>query len=74
MTQFDNRIPSRRRIDRGSDKLTESRYLLSGIKHYMNPLHIYCRLRDIGIAKGLALFMCRNYERSIFKLFLVKKL
>ncbi len=45
----------------------------AGIKHYMNPLHIYCRLRDIGIGKGTAVFLCRIYERSIFRRFLGKE-
>jgi hypothetical protein len=39
------------------------------IKHYMNPLHIYCRLRDLGLAKGPACFLCRIYERAILKKF-----
>jgi hypothetical protein len=37
------------------------------LKHYMNPLHIYCRLRDLGLGKGQAAFLCRIYERKIFK-------
>jgi len=28
----------------------------AAIKHYMNPLHIYCRLRDIGIGNVIAVF------------------
>ena len=44
------------------------------LKHYVNPLHIYCRLRDMGIAKGWAMSLCRNYERSIFRPLLVKEL
>jgi len=40
----------------------------------MNPLHIYCRLRDIGIAKGTAMFLCRIYECCIFKHFLTGRL
>jgi hypothetical protein len=44
------------------------------MRHFLNPLHIYCRLRDVGIAKGIAVFLCRNYERSIFRLLLVKKI
>jgi len=39
----------------------------------MNPLHIYCRLRDIGIAKGTAMFLCRLYERSVFRPLSAKK-
>lgn len=29
----------------------------SVIKHYMNPMHIYCRLRDLGLVKGRAIFL-----------------
>ena len=43
------------------------------LKHYFNPLHIYCRLRDMGIAKGRAISVCRIYERSIFRPLLVKE-
>lgn len=39
----------------------------SRLQHYLNPLHIYCRLRDMGIAKQMALFICRLYERFIFR-------
>jgi len=42
-------------------------------RHYMNPLHVYCRMRDIGIAKGAAKLLCRVYERSIYRHFLVAK-
>jgi hypothetical protein len=43
------------------------------LKHYFNPLHIYCRLRDMGIAKGRVISVCRIYERSIFRPLLVKE-
>jgi hypothetical protein len=36
------------------------------IQHYMNPLHIYCRLRNLGLAKRPAAFLCRIYERALF--------
>ncbi len=43
----------------------------AALKHYMNPLHVYCRLRDLGMSKSLATFFCGFYERNIFnKLFL----
>ncbi len=42
------------------------------LKHYLNPLHIYCRLREIGMAKDKAVALCSFYERYIFKCFLVK--
>ena len=41
--------------------------MVATIKHYMNPLHIYCRLRDVGIPKNSAMLVCRVYERTIFK-------
>ena len=44
------------------------------LKHYVNPLHIYCRLRDMGIAERWAKSLCRTYERSIFRPLLVKEL
>jgi len=44
------------------------------LKHYVNPLHIYCRLRDMGIAKGCAMSLCRTYERSIFRPLIVKEI
>jgi hypothetical protein len=37
------------------------------IKHYINPLHVYCRLRDIGLEKHKAIGLCRLYEKSIFR-------
>jgi hypothetical protein len=41
----------------------------AALQHYFNPLHVYCRLRDLGIPKVLALFMCRFYERAVFRYF-----
>ena len=41
--------------------------MVAEIKHYMNPLHVYCRLRDIGVSRSAAMFVCRFYERVIFK-------
>jgi hypothetical protein len=43
------------------------------LQHYLNPLHVYCRMRDMGITKEMALFLCRIYEGTIFRPFLVKK-
>jgi hypothetical protein len=44
----------------------------STLKHYLNPLHIYCRLRDIGLAKGQAVVICRFYEKTFFKLLFIR--
>jgi len=45
----------------------------AALKHYLNPLHIYCRLRDMGIGKETAHFLCCFYERSIFKHFISER-
>jgi hypothetical protein len=37
------------------------------LQHYLNPLHIYCRLMDIGIPKSVAGLLCRTYERLVFR-------
>jgi len=39
------------------------------LKHYLNPLHVYCRLRDLGVGKGTATFLCKVYEKMIFRHF-----
>lgn len=44
----------------------------AALRHYLNPLHVYCRLRDMGVTKNLALFLCGFYERSIFRPLLIK--
>lgn len=32
------------------------------LQHYLNPLHIYCRLRDLRIPKRWALRVVHQYE------------
>lgn len=39
-------------------------------QHYLNPLHIFCFLRKIGLPKVMAIFLCQFYERAIFHPFL----
>lgn len=36
------------------------------LQHYLNPLHVYCRLRDLGLAERPAVFLCQLYERAVF--------
>ena len=43
------------------------------LQHYLNPLHIFCRLREIGREKTSAIFLCQFYERAIFNPFLTNK-
>jgi hypothetical protein len=37
-------------------------------QHVFNPLHVYCRLKDIGLPGFMARKMCRAYERFVFRL------
>jgi hypothetical protein len=43
--------------------------LLQYLKHTLNPLHIYCRLRNLGVDKDKAIYLCRLYERYVFRFF-----
>ncbi len=45
--------------------------MAQAFKHFMNPLHIYCRLRDLGLGKRPSAFLCRMYERMVFKKFML---
>jgi hypothetical protein len=38
-------------------------------QHYLNPLHVYCRLREIGINTGTAQRVCTVYERFVYRPF-----
>ena len=37
------------------------------LTHYFNPLHVYCRLCDFGLAPGRARRVCGAYERLFFR-------
>ena len=37
------------------------------LQHYLNPLHVYCRLRDMGIPKAIAISVCKFYEHAVFR-------
>ncbi len=37
------------------------------LKHYLNPLHVYCRLRDGHCPKGIAMFLIKIYEIGLFR-------
>ncbi len=36
------------------------------LRHYLNPLHVFCRLRRMGVSKRAALRLARLYERYLF--------
>ncbi|MBU1003932.1 MAG: hypothetical protein KKE73_15580 [Proteobacteria bacterium] len=37
------------------------------LQHHLNPLHIYCRLRDAGVRPHLTSRMCVIYERWVYR-------
>ncbi len=37
------------------------------LQHRMNPLHLYCRLRDIGMSMSAAQRMTGYYERYVYR-------
>jgi hypothetical protein len=39
-------------------------------QHIFNPLHVYCRLRQLGFTLGLARNVCRAYERGLYRFIL----
>ena len=39
------------------------RYVKSYLQHYLNPLHVYCRLRSVGIPNRAARRVSAAYER-----------
>lgn len=40
-------------------------------QHYLNPLHIFCRLRGVGISVIAARKMSMVYEKVLYRVFLL---
>ena len=38
------------------------------LQHRLNPVHMYCRLMDIGIGKHRARLVCAVYERFLYRM------
>ena len=39
----------------------------SPAQHYLNPLHVYCRLRDLGLPGPVARTISSGYERILYR-------
>lgn len=39
----------------------------SAAQHYLNPLHVYCRLRDLGLPGPVARTISSGYERILYR-------
>ncbi|WP_243547248.1 hypothetical protein [Pseudodesulfovibrio tunisiensis] len=36
-------------------------------QHVFNPLHVFCRLRQVGFSGRFARRFCRMYERNVYR-------
>ncbi|EHJ47704.1 hypothetical protein DFW101_1696 [Solidesulfovibrio carbinoliphilus subsp. oakridgensis] len=43
------------------------RHVRDFMQHFFNPLHVYCRLKDMGVAAPAAHRMTRAYERYLWR-------
>jgi hypothetical protein len=39
----------------------------SAAQHYLNPLHVYCRLCDLGLPSPVARTISAGYERILYR-------
>ena len=44
-----------------------SRHIIDALKHRLNPLHLYCRLCDLGLPACLARSLSSGYERMVYR-------
>ena len=44
------------------------RHVKSYLQHHLNPLHVYCRLRNVGMPCRAALRVSSFYER-VYRIF-----
>jgi hypothetical protein len=44
-----------------------SRHIADALKHRLNPLHVYCRLCDLGLPSALARSLTAGYERMVYR-------
>jgi hypothetical protein len=41
--------------------------LLDKIRHHLNPMHVYCRLTELGISSKHAKGLCKIYDAIFYK-------
>jgi len=37
------------------------------MRHYLNPLHVYCRFKDPCLPRDVAEFLSKVYKHTLFK-------
>jgi len=45
--------------------MTMFRKIRLGFEHFFNPLHVYCRMVDLGFPVGVSRYLCSVYERCL---------
>ena len=58
-----------RQTEMEEDREGDLNIMRKTLQHYLNPLHIYCRLLNLGFPKSVAISISRFYERAIFTFF-----
>jgi len=44
-----------------------SHRITDALKHRLNPLHLYCRLCELGLPATLARSLSAGYERMVYR-------
>lgn len=47
--------------------MKEQGTLRNRLQHRFNPLHLFCRLRRVGVRPDLARRLCGAYERCLYR-------
>ncbi|GAB6124708.1 hypothetical protein [Humidesulfovibrio idahonensis] len=37
------------------------------LQHLLNPLHLYCRLKEAGVTEAMARRLSQAYERALYR-------
>ena len=56
-------LPCLRKTSEKDGKGLTAPVIQNNWQHYLNPLHVYCRLRDLHFSERLALIVTREYEK-----------
>ena len=61
------RSPVNSTMGYGGEQETSMRHVKHFLQHRFNPLHVYCRLRDVGLSPRTAGRVSGLYERYVYR-------
>ncbi|WP_353118624.1 hypothetical protein [Nitratidesulfovibrio sp.] len=61
------RSPVNSTMGYGEEQETLMRHVKHFLQHRFNPLHVYCRLRDVGLSPRTAGRVSGLYERYVYR-------